>query len=202
MHWKLSFSLTLSVLLVCVVFPACAQSVPAAIGQSGFSPLAVGIGFSGYNPDYDHGHLLGSTLWIDYTPDFLPTSLRGLGVEMEARDLNYGRSTTQPPNLRQDVGAGGVLYSMPHFHGFRPYTKFLMGLGNTDETAKTGVRYNDSRTVTIVGGGIDFRAIRKVWVRADYEYQFWPDFFKHANKAIPAGVLNPQGFTLGAVYHF
>jgi hypothetical protein len=41
--------------------------------------------------------------------------------------------------------------------------------------------------------------IPRLWVRADYEHQSWPDFFK-ATK--PAGRLDSQGFTVGAVYHF
>jgi hypothetical protein len=75
-----------------------------------------------------------------------------------------------------------------------------MGFGNTDYVT-TG-RHHDSRTVTSMGGGLEFHAYRTIWVRADYEHQSWPDFFKHANPAIPAGLLNPQGFTVGALYHF
>jgi len=53
--------------------------------------------------------------------------------------------------------------------------------------------------MTLIGGGIEVRAYRNVWVRGDFEYQFWPDFYK--NKT-PAGSLTPQGATLGAVYDF
>jgi opacity protein-like surface antigen len=197
---KLPLSLTLSVLLACVAFPACAQSVPAA--ERPTPPWAAGFGFSGFNPDYNHGHLLGSTLWFDYTSYHKPHILDGFGLEIEARDLNYGRSSTQPPNLRQDVAEGGVLYSWHRFYNIHPYAKFLVGFGNTDETDQLGNRYHDSRTTKAVGGGVDLKTYRQFWVRADYEYQFWPDFFKHSNPAISNGVLNPQGFTLGAVYHF
>jgi opacity protein-like surface antigen len=171
-----------------------------------YSPIAVGIGLSGFNPDYGHGHMLGGTLWIDYFPERLPSRLHGLGIEAEARDLNYGRSATVHAGLREDVGSGGVIYSWSRFRNFRPYGKFLMGFGNTDYLS-TGPyappsRRHDSRTVTSMGGGLEFHAYRTIWVRADYEYQSWPDFFKHSNHAIPAGLLNPQGFTVGALYHF
>jgi hypothetical protein len=41
--------------------------------------------------------------------------------------------------------------------------------------------------------------MRSVWLRADYEYQNWPDFYKNTK---PSGTLNPQGGTLGVMYHF
>jgi opacity protein-like surface antigen len=204
MRLKLNNGLTLALLFVCAACPALAQSVEAATEAK--LPLAVGGGFSAYNPDYGNGHLLGIALWVDYTPNKVPQVLRGIGIEAEARDLNYGRSSDEPANLREDVGGGGVIYSWRSFRNFRPYGKFLMGFGNTDwetpnsETGKER-RFNQTRTVTSIGGGVEFRAFRNVWARADYEYQFWPDFFFNgAGK--PDGKLNPQGFTVGAMYHF
>jgi opacity protein-like surface antigen len=196
---------TLAALLVCTAVTTYSQTVHDA--TQGKYPLAVGAGFSGYNPDYGHGHLLGGTLWIDYTLPHMPHLLKGIGLEAEAHDLNYGRSTLppaqslQPADLREDVALGGVIYSWPRYRNFRPYGKFMMGYGNTDEETLVTpfVRWHDSRTVTVMGGGVDYRVFRNIWVRADYEYQFWPDFYKNTT---PAGVLNPQGFTLGAMYHF
>jgi hypothetical protein len=172
--------------------------------------LAIGAGFSGFNPDDGHGHILGGTLWIDYTFPRMPHYLNGIGLEAEGRDLNYGRSATLVPALRQDIAAGGVIYSWPRYRNFRPYGKFLMGYGNADEedTKITPPGFwTDSRTITCMGGGLELRAYRAIWLRADYEYQIWPDFYKHPAYGIPpvaapAGLLNPQGFTVGAMYHF
>lgn len=206
MRLKPYLGLTLALLFACAACSALAQTVPAA--RDKYLPFAIGAGFSGYNPDYGQGHLLGGTLWIDYTPNRVPRLLRGIGLEAEARDLNYGRSSSQPPNLREDAAGGGVIYSWPRFRDFRPYGKFLMGFGNTDYgSIKTQARGHESRTVTSMGGGVEFRAFRSVWVRADYEYQSWPDFYKHPPIGVPpvivpAGRLNPQGFTVGAMYHF
>jgi hypothetical protein len=125
-------------------------------------------------------------------------------VEVEARDLNYGRSATQPANLREDVVQGGLIYVWPHFLNFRPYGKFSEGYGNTDYESAIAGRHHDSRTIFSGGGGVEYRVHRQFWARVDYEYQSWPNFFKHpatpTTPALPSGRLNPQGFTVGAVY--
>jgi opacity protein-like surface antigen len=201
MRLKLYYMSTLAV-LICAACSTLEQTVPAAATNG--VPLAVGAGFSGYNPDFGHGHLLGGTLWIDYTLPRMPHYLNGIGVEVEARDLNYGRSATQPANLRLDVAGGGVIYSWPRFRSFRPYAKFFAGFGNADDAMNGTARYHDSRNITMTGGGMDFRAYRSIWVRADYEYQWWPDmvFCSVGGSYAPCGSKNPQGFTVGAMYHF
>jgi hypothetical protein len=195
-------------LAILIVFSACsasAQTAPDAKEKR--LPWAIGAGLSAFNPDYDHGHLLGGTLWIGYYPTQVLQFLRGIGIEAEARDLNYGRSATQPADLREDVAEGGLIYAWRHFRKFHPYGKVLFGFGNTDEETKKGFRYHDSRDFISMGGGLEYRTYKNIWVRADYEYQSWPNFFKHAPVGVPlvvppAGRLNPQGFTVGAMYHF
>jgi opacity protein-like surface antigen len=161
--------------------------------------LAVGAGISGYNTDWQ-GDLLGGTLWIDYTLPLVPHLLHGIGLEAEARDLNYDRSSIAATNLRMDVASGGAIYTLPRYAKFRPYGKFIMGFGNIDYAAPAHP-YHETRTVTSMGGGVDYRVFRKVWARVDYEYQFWPDFFK-LNGAAHGASLTPEGFTVGALYHF
>jgi opacity protein-like surface antigen len=204
MRLKLYVGLAFALLLISATYSAHAQTIPAARGQMEYSPFAIGVGFSGYNPDYGHGHLLGGTLWIDYFPNRVPRILRGLGIEAEARDLSFGRSTSEPVNMRIDYAGGGLIYSWPRFRKFRPYAKSFMGFGNADDGYYPPLKHynHDSRTVTSFGGGLDYKAFKRVWVRGDYEYQTWPTFFKHVNPSIPSGRLNPQGFTLGAMYHF
>jgi opacity protein-like surface antigen len=191
------FGPALAALFVFAAYSTSAQTVWSATKNQ--NPWAAGAGVSGYNtPDFGHGHLLGGTLWIDYTLPHMPYLLHGIGLEVEARDLNYGRSATLPSNLREDVASGGVYYSWPRYRNFRPYGKYLMGFGNIDSGAPAQP-WHDTRTVTSMGGGVDYRVFRHVWARADYEYQFWPDFFKSTT---PHGKLTPQGFTVGAMYRF
>jgi len=191
----------LAALFICAASPVLAQAVPAA--TQGNFPLSVGAGISAFNPGIDQGHLLGGTMWIDYTLPHMPHILQGIGLEAEGRDLNYFRSGSLPSGVREDTALGGVIYSLPRYRDFRPYAKFMMGYGNADEeNVQYHVKWTDSRTVTSMGGGLDYRVHGHIWVRVDYEYQSWPDFFKRypADKDGPR--LKPQGFTVGAMYHF
>jgi opacity protein-like surface antigen len=75
-----------------------------------------------------------------------------------------------------------------------------MGYGNADYGNDPRAAFNhQTRTVTGEGGGVEYRVLQSVWVRADSEYQTWPNFFK---ATAPAGKLNPQGIAIGALYHF
>lgn len=204
MRVKPYLGLVLALLFLSAAYPVDAQSPPSA--NRDIVPYAIGGGLSGFNADFGHGHLLGGTLWLDYFPSGPPSILRGIGVEVEARDLNYGRSATQPSNLRQDTAQGGLIYVWPHFRKFRPCAKFSAGYGNADDGVTVTHRNHDSRNIYSAGGGAEYRVSGPLWVRVDYEYQLWPSFFTHPAvgtlPAIPSGRLNPQGFTLGAVYHF
>jgi opacity protein-like surface antigen len=196
MRLKLILRVILAALFMTVSFPVYSQTVPAAT-QSAVRPLTVGVGLSSFDPDWAHGRMLGGTLWIDYTPRWMPRILYGLGLEVEGRDINYSRSSSQPPNLREDTAGGGVVYTWYRFNKFHPYGKFLAGFGNTDHESTNLVRHHDSRTITCVGGGLEYKVDRRIWMRADYEYQRWPEFFMITK---PAGLLNPQGITVGVSY--
>ena len=208
MRLKRCFWLTLAVLIACAAYSAQAQVVPAATaGQSAATakqPVwALGAGLSGYHPIVQTGHLLGGTLWIDYSASWVPSFLQGIGLEAEARDLNYGRASTVSPNLREDTAEGGVIYSWPHYRKLHPYGKLLMGYGNVDQMVY-GARHHDSRTLAIWGGGLDYKISRSIWVRADYEAQKWPDMdYRTIDHVVT--VIGPRysdGFTIGALYHF
>jgi opacity protein-like surface antigen len=200
--------LAFAILFVCAAYSALAQVVPAATQSR--STFAAGVGLSDYNLDWEQGRLLGGTLWLGYTPARMPWFLHGVGLDIEARDLNYGRSSASP-DLREDTAMGGPIYSWHHYRKFQPYAKFLFGYGNRDaEYVNTKIvpnifeRYNDNRNILAWGGGVDYQVSRSIWVRGDYEYQRWPDMvFKNAIPVgIPIAPIHPNGFTIGALYHF
>jgi opacity protein-like surface antigen len=178
-------------LLLAAAFPVSAQVVPTA-EQHGL-PLVVGVGFSDFYTDWD-GRIDGVTVWADWNFYRAPSLLRGLGIEAEFRDLNYARTGTVP-ELRQDTAAIGAIYTWRHYRRVHPYAKYLVGVGSIDFGHMSPTYSHDSRTIYTPGGGIEYRAWRNVWVRGDYEYQYWTNFFRHHT-------MNPNGFTVGVSYDF
>ena len=184
-------NLVLAALFLVASFPAFSQVAPTATNDSGF-PLVVGVGFSNFYTDWS-GRLDGVTVWAD--SDFYrgPSFLHGFGIEAQGRDLNFGRTGTDP-KLRLDTAALGAIYTWRHYRNFQPYAKFLGGILSIDFT-DTPTYSHDTRTDYAPGGGVEYRVGRNVRVRADYEYQFATDFFNHH-------ALNPNGVTVGASYDF
>jgi hypothetical protein len=206
-------TLVLAALLVAGAFPVAAQVAPSAV--SGGWPIVAGVGVSGFNMDWGHDrfgrprYMEGITGWFDWNLTRLPGPgfLRGLGVEIEGRDIDFGlpaslsdaRVGDTGTNLRHDTGLGGVIYTWRRYRKVHPYGKAMAGLGSIDFPplpASPPTYRHDSRSITAFGGGADIRAGRNVWLRADWEYQFWPGLFGSPHP------LTPTGITIGAVYDF
>jgi hypothetical protein len=179
-------------LLFVAVSPIFAQVTPTA-RQGGPVPLVVGAGFSNFSMDWGPGQRMnGITAWVDLYP--LPGIVRDLGFEAEGRDINYMRTI---PNLREDTGQVGVIYSYSRFPTVHPYAKFLAGIGSMDFPRFPGFPYysHNRFTITTPGGGADIQAYQHIWIRADYEYQMWHHVFGPYTS-------NPNGFTVGAQWDF
>jgi len=195
MFFRLIIRLSLAALFITAAFPLFSQVVPAATQSS--LPLSVGGGFSDFTSHYHttySGRLEGPTLWIDWNFYDVPKYLSGLGVEVEARDLNYGR-TGADAQLREDTAEGGAIYTWRHYRRAHLYGKFLLGYGSVDFNVGVPGYAHDSRTMYVPGAGLEYRVWRNIWARGDYEYQFWSDFFGHR-------AFEPHGFTVGALYSF
>lgn len=182
----------LTVLVFGAVISASGQIVPQATEKSDGIPLTIGTGYSNYYSDWN-GRLSGPVIWVDWSCYGRRSYMHGFGVELEARDLNYDR-TGSIPNLRMDTASAGAVYTWRRFNKFNPYAKVLVGLGSIDFISSNPNYRHDTRTISSWGGGLEYRIFPQVWVRADYEYQFWPQ--------LPLHTLNPQGFTIGAKYDF
>jgi hypothetical protein len=189
MRLKLIPELFATALFMAAISPACAQVGPSAV-QGGL-PIVVGAGFSNYAMDYGTARMDGIAAWIDFYPRGLPRVISGLGIEAEGRDINFGRPSNIP-RLRQDTGLIGVIYPWNHYRNFRPYAKYLAGQGSYD-FPPLGNYTHDTFLVLAPGGGAEYRVWQDVWVRADYEYQFW-----HLWAHDPT----PQGLTFGVSYDF
>ena len=193
MFFRLSLKLALFALFFTAAFPAFSQVAPAA--TTGGFPLSVGGGVSYWDTDWGQSKMEGATVWVDYYLTHVPYILKGLGVELEARDVTFNKGD-KPNNFRQATLGGGVIYSWHHFHNLRPYIKLDLAYGGINTRFVNFPNYtHDTRTVTAPGFGLEYRVFGPIWARADYEYQFWPKLFG-------PHTTNPRGFTFGAMYDF
>ncbi|HLY41317.1 MAG TPA: outer membrane beta-barrel protein [Terracidiphilus sp.] len=194
------FRVLFASLLLSAAIPLFSQVVPEA--QEFGLPIRLGVGYSNYGSDWhggtparthtDGNRLGGPAVWIDYDIPRLPPSWSGFQIEAEARDLGFNR-TGNDPTLRQYTFAGGLNYAWRYDPVFHPYVKFLTGIGNVDFESVLPYYRKDSRIFYAPAGGIEVRAYQRLWIRGNYEYQFWPDFFGYHT-------LNPHGFTIGVFY--
>ncbi|HUB50518.1 MAG TPA: outer membrane beta-barrel protein [Terracidiphilus sp.] len=189
---------TLLLIIATVAFaairPAFSQTLPAA--TEGQLPFTIGTGVSNLNVDWGHNRMYGISIWAQWRPGMLPRLFDGFGLDIEGRDVNYGRPATLPSNFRMDTLAGGPIYTWHHFRNFQPYGKLLIGLGSIDFTGPNPYYKHDTRTIYAPGGGLQYRLVHHIWVRGDYEYQMWPQLFSDNR------TLDPQGFTVGVSYDF
>ena len=169
-----------------------AQSPKSAIG--GDASLWAGAEASTFNPDYGCSSswvfacsrdLYGVTALFDFNvhPRW--------GAEGEARWLHWhgiGNETESNYLI-------GPRYQACRFSKFSLWGKVVMGGGwiatpyypQADSLKGSFFAYAP-------GGTLDYRLSRRLRLRADYEYQFWPSF--------PPNGLSPNGVSLGATYRF
>ena len=158
-------------------------------------PLVVGLGGADYAIDWGPGtKMQGITVWADYYPWGMGPKVHGLGIEAEGRDLNFNRPSGIS-KMRQDTGMAGVIYSYPGWPDLRPYAKVLFGIGSIDFPPIVPNYTHDTFLVTAPAGGLDVRIWKHVWLRGDYEYQFWHHTFGTSD-------LTPMGASFGFLYDF
>jgi opacity protein-like surface antigen len=194
-HWPFPVALYLF-MLVCALFAAgrlAAQTAPAA--SEGGLPLTIGAGLADDNIDFGADRrMAGIAVWVDWDltgHKFVP---KGLELEAEGRTIRFSKPQGFS-QMREETFLGGVRYSWRHYPNFRPFAKGLMGIGSIDFPPYASGYGHDTRTVKAIGGGIEYRVHNSIWLRAEYEYQMWPDIFG-------GGTLTPNGATIGATYHF
>jgi hypothetical protein len=170
-----------------------AQAAPAA---SRAADLQVGGGYSNGSPDYGPNRVNGGTAYVDF--DFY----RHIGIEGEFRFVKDGET-----NIYEKTYEIGGRYSrpLPFAPKLVPYGKFLYGRGVFNFTSAGQAYANLAYNMIAIGGGVDYRLLRHVNLRGDFEYQNWfgfpgpeiPPSPGHGNNG-----LTPSVFTIGGAYHF
>ena len=166
-----------------------AQVVPA--GKGGNQQLFVGVNFSDFDPDYGWQRLYGIGGWADY--NLTPR----LGAEAEVRFHRFH----QLADIHEDNYLIGPKYNY-HKRRYTLFAKALFGVGyfNFPENVAHGTYFDIA-----LGGGLDYRLTRRIFLRGEYEYQIWPGFVGPPDpQPIPLvnrpNGLTPNGFSVGAAY--
>jgi len=168
--------LGLALLLLAMGRDTSAQSRESATAGGRF--VWVGGGASGYFLQYGQTKNFGITAYVD------ADSIRHFGIEAEGRWLEFNQTN----DIHAETYLAGPRY---HFDAgrFQPYAKGLAGMG------RFNFPYNyayGNYFVVAGGGGLDYRLSQRWSARADFEYQYWPQF--------TFGAMSSGGVTVGVRY--
>jgi hypothetical protein len=158
-------------------------------GQGAPFSFTAGGSFSYFSADYAGNRLAGITAFADISPFVFSH----LGMESEGRwlTLNGAQGFREynylaGPRIRLPLGSQGPIH---------PYLKSLAGQGIIDFPNHLAYgRY----AIFALGGGAETSVSRRCRIRADYEYQIWPNAPGITGLSNPA--LKPSGVTLGVSY--
>ena len=182
-----------------------AQSPQSAVG--GGSSVWAGAEFSTFNPDYGcHStspftcadQLLGPGVFFDVN-----NLWRKLGVEGEARWLRFNGTG----DMHESNYLAGLRYRAIRYHRLDGYVKALAGGGwiTTPHYPQAGSLQGSYFDIA-AGGTVEYSFTRRLALRGDYEFQFWPSFSGPATytgqgmlQAHNNGVT-PNGFSIGVTY--
>jgi opacity protein-like surface antigen len=210
MSLKLVSRLFLVAVLISATSSAFSQTTYDA--SEGRLPLSVGGGISNFDPYFAQGpapnnsdrdglglgRMWGGTVWADVGIRYGAPWMHAFSVEGQYRSIFAGDNTGQQ-DLKESTIGGGLTYTVRRWHLIHPYGKVLFGDGSikfAPEVEPSGAIYSqDSRGLLSLGGGLEVRCTSHIWARADYEYQSWGQLLAARN-------LQPQGITVGAMYHF
>jgi hypothetical protein len=117
----------------------------------------------------------------------------GIGLDGNARSL-FINTPPQLTRMQQNTFLGGVFYESPSVWRLRPFVRFGAGLGTIEFPSRNPFYTRDAYTVLAPSGGLEYPITRKVYFRAEYEYQDWKQY--HGPRD-----LNPQGGTVGVTYY-
>ena len=163
-----------------------AQSVPSATRPG--HALWVGGEYSNISAGFPYAS--GQRLWgAGAFADYHLTS--HIGIEGEARFLRFNSFYGET----EDNYLAGLRYLARDFKKFQPYAQVLVGDGKIQYPFGIG---SGDYFVIAPGAGANYRIARRWSLRAEYEYQLWPDSPNIANE--PAHKITPQGFHAGIAF--
>ena len=151
--------------------------------------LSVGGSFSYFDAAYSGYKPMGPAAYVDFSPIIWDH----IGVEGEGRwlTLNADRGFREYNYL-----AGPVYHiTLSEHRSFHPYVKGLIGEGIID--FPNHLAYGRYFAIA-PGAGVDYTLTRRWRLRADYEYQIWPQ--APDIPGISTSAMEPNGVTVGFTY--
>ena len=163
-----------------------AQVVPSATGAR--QRLWVGGEYSNIHASFPYGssqRLWGFGGFADY-------HLTGhIGVEAEARFLRFDSFHGET----EDNYLAGPQYRIRRFGKLETYAQCLFGIGRIQYPFQIG---NGSYLAVAPGAGASYHVGSRWSLRAEYEYQLWPD--SPNITGVPAHEITPSGFHVGLAF--
>jgi hypothetical protein len=151
--------------------------------------LTAGGSFSYFVADFGGYHVMGPTATVDFSPIIWDH----VGAQAEGRWLMING----PDGFSEYNYLIGPVYriTLTAHRNLHPYVKALLGGGIID--FPKGLAYGRYFAIA-PGGGVDLTLTPRVRLRADYEFQIWPDA-----PGIPgtsSGIITPNGVSVGVTY--
>jgi hypothetical protein len=183
---RLKFSGLAILLFLAGELSARAQVAPSA--RVGGIPLGISFGISRYYLDYGPGRYMEGAVFRAGAPFF-----HGFGLDVSARSI-FMFTPESLTRMQQTTYLAGVFYESRPFRGLRAFGRFGGGLGTIEFSSTNPFYTTGSSTVYAPSGGFEYPIVDKVYLRGEYEYQFWKNFQG-------PNFLNPRGVTLGVTYY-
>ncbi len=176
--------------LVAFVLSMASMAYPQSAPSAYRGPNSIWVGAEYSNIDTSFPYQSGSRL--SGAGAFVDFNFHGrIGIEADARFLHFGgfHGETESSYL------AGPRYLFPQWRHLQPYAKALIGLGRIHYPFQIG---DASYFAIAPGGGINYRLNHRWTLRAEYEYQIWPNSPGYSSE--PDHKLTPNGFHLGIAY--
>jgi hypothetical protein len=165
---------------------ASAQVAPAAYVAG--RPIGIGVGLSSYSLDYGPGRRMEGPVIRGSVGVW-----RGFGVDVSARSL-FMFTPAALTRMQQSTFLAGAYYEGPERFHVRPFARVAGGVGVIEFPSRNPAYTRDSYTVYAPSGGVEVPVGQGLFVRGEYEYQFWKQYQGPR-------YLNPEGFTIGVTYY-
>ncbi len=151
--------------------------------------ITAGGYFSFGQTDYGQRHAFGPGLYADF--DYRVWRNVGVGVEGEARFLDFLTDSSSGKGISEQNFLGGPRVTYELGRKWVPYVKFLVG-GSRFHYPNFISNQTYNYTTFAGGGGVDYKISSRLTIRpVDFEYQHWQ---------FPPTGLTPWVYSAGVSY--